>query len=179
MNLNEIKKDCAVKQKKGLHFILASIIIWIAVLFVHISSLPILTKNLFTFCCTAPLLPISYLISKIIKVDFQNKENPLTNLGVLFSVNQMLYLLIAMWIYPTIPEKMLMVIAMIFGAHLLPYSWLYSSKSYMFFSILIPLMALTIGLKAEPFILAVTMIIVEIIFSICLIIENKRLISQL
>ena len=179
MNLTEIKKDCAVKQKKGLHFILASIIIWIAVLFVHISSLPILTKNLFTFCCTAPLLPISYLISKIIKVDFQNKENPLTNLGVLFSVNQILYLLIAMWIYPTIPEKMLMVIAMIFGAHLLPYSWLYSSKSYMFFSILIPLMALIIGLKAEPFILAATMIIVEIIFSICLIIENKRLLSTL
>ena len=179
MNLNEIKRDCAVKQKKGLHFILASIIIWIAVSFVHISSLPILTKNLFTFCCTAPLLPISYLISKIIKVDFQNKENPLTKLGVLFSVNQMLYLLIAMWIYPTIPEKMLMVIAMIFGAHLLPYSWLYSSKSYMFFSILIPLTALIIGLKSEPFILATTMIIVEIIFSICLIIENKRLISQL
>lgn len=179
MNLTEIKKDCAVKQKKGLHFILASIIIWIAVLFVHISSLPILTKNLFTFCCTAPLLPISYLISKIIKVDFQNKENPLTNLGVLFSVNQILYLLIAMWIYPTIPEKMLMVIAMIFGAHLLPYCWLYSSKSYMFFSILISLMALIIGLKAEPFILAATMIIVEIIFSICLIIENKRLLSAL
>ena len=177
MNLDEIKKDCAVKQKKGLHFILASVIIWIAVLFVHISSLPILTKNLFTFCCTAPLLPISYLISKIIKVDFQNKENPLTNLGVLFSVNQILYLLIAMWIYPTIPEKMLMVIAMIFGAHLLPYSWLYGSKSYMFFSILISLTALIVGLKAEPFILAATMIIVEIIFSACLIIENKRLIS--
>ena len=116
MNLNEIKRDCAVKQKKGLHFILASIIIWIAVSFVHISSLPILTKNLFTFCCTA---------------------------------------------------------------HLLPYSWLYSSKSYMFFSILIPLTALIIGLKSEPFILATTMIIVEIIFSICLITENKRLISQL
>lgn len=177
MDLNEIKKDCAVKQKKGLHFILASVIIWIAVLFVHISSLPILTKNLFTFCCTAPLLPISYLISKIIKVDFQNKENPLTNLGLLFSVNQVLYLLIAMWIYPTVPEKMLMVIAMIFGAHLLPYSWLYSSKSYMFFSVFISLAALFIGLKAEPFILAATMIVVEIIFSICLIVENKRSIT--
>lgn len=178
MNLNEIKKDCAVKQKKGLHFILASVIIWIAVLFVHISSLPILTKNLFTFCCTAPLLPISYMISRIIKVDFQNKENPLTNLGLLFSVNQMLYLLIAMWIYPTVPEKMLMVIAMIFGAHLLPYSWLYSSKSYMFFSIFISLAALIIGLNAQPFILAATMIIVETIFSICLIIENKKQFSN-
>lgn len=69
----------------------------------------------------------------MIKVDFQDKDNPLTNLGILFSVNQMLYLLIALWIYPTIPEKMLMVIAIIFRAHLMPYSWLYSSKIYMFY----------------------------------------------
>jgi hypothetical protein len=32
----------------------------------------------------------------------------------------MLYLLIVMWVFPTAPEKMLMVVVMIFGAHLLP-----------------------------------------------------------
>ena len=141
MTLEELRNDCATKQKKGLHIIMASVIIWIAVLCVQITQLPILTKNLFTFCCTAPLLPLSYVIAKIIKADFQNKENPLTNLGVLFSVNQILYLLIAMWIYPTIPEKMLMVIAIIFGAHLMPYSWLYKSKSYFILSIIIPILA--------------------------------------
>ncbi|MCS4468908.1 hypothetical protein JTS96_12125 [Clostridium botulinum] len=50
-------------------------------------------------------MPLAYMISKVIKVDFTNKENPLTNLGVLFSLNQMLYLLIAMWIYQEVPEK--------------------------------------------------------------------------
>ena len=75
-------------------------------------------------------MPLAYFVSKLIKVDFQNKGNPLTNLGILFSVNQILYLLIAMWVYGTVPEKMLMVIAMIFGAHLLPYGWLYKSKVY-------------------------------------------------
>src|SRR5690554_4180590 len=84
MNLEELQLDCAIKQKKGLHFILASIFIWCIVLIIHLTSLPILTKNLFTFCSTAPLMPLAYLISKLIKVDFQNKENPLTNLGVLF-----------------------------------------------------------------------------------------------
>ncbi len=103
MNLDELRLDCAVKQKKGLHFILASIIIWFAVLIIHLTSLPILTKNLLTFFCTAPLMPLAFLISKLVNIDFQNKENPLTNLGVLFSANQMLYLLIAMWIYPTVP----------------------------------------------------------------------------
>lgn len=120
-------------------------------------------------------MPIAFLISKTIKVDFQNKENPLTELGILFSVNQIIYLLIAMWIYPTVPEKMLMVIAMIFGAHLLPYGWLYKSKSYMVFSIAIPILALLVGLKFEPYMLAAMMIVIEILFSICLVGENKKL----
>jgi hypothetical protein len=107
MNLEELRTDCAKKQKKGLHIILASIIIWIAVLLVHLSNLPILDKNLFTFFCTAPLLPISYFISKIIKVDFQNKDNPLSKLGLIFSINQMLYLLIAMWIFRLFQKRCL------------------------------------------------------------------------
>lgn len=153
---------------------MASIIIWIAVLCVHLTDLPILTKNLLTFCCTAPLLPISFFISKIIKVDFQNKNNPLTNLGVLFSVNQIVYLLIAVWIYPTIPDKMLMVLAMVFGAHLMPYSWLYKSKSYFAFSIIIPVAALIIGLEFEVYILAIVMICFEVLFSILLSFEVKK-----
>ncbi len=175
MNLEELRNDCAKKQKKGLHIITASVIIWIMVLGVHLTSLPILTKNLFTFSCTAPLLPISFAISKILKIDFQNKENPLTKLGILFSVNQILYLIIAMWIYPTIPEKMLMVIAIIFGAHLMPYSWLYKSKSYFALSVIIPISALVIGLNFEPYILAITMILFEVIFSVLLLCEVRRI----
>lgn len=179
MGLEELRIDCALKQKKGLHFILASVIIWIAVLLVQLSNIPILTKNLFTFCCTAPLMPIAFLISKMIKVDFQNKQNPLTNLGILFSVNQLLYLLIAMWIYPVIPEKMLMVITIIFGAHLLPYSWLYKSKAYLVFSVVIPIAALIVGLNFSPSVLAAIMVIFEAVFSIWLVAENKSFSARL
>ncbi|WP_032121142.1 DUF7010 family protein [Clostridium amazonitimonense] len=178
MNLEELRLCCAIKQKKGLHFILASIIIWCVVLIIHLTSIPILTKNLLTFCATAPLMPVAFFISKIIKVDFQNKENPLTNLGVLFSVNQMLYLLIAMWIYPTIPEKMLMVIAIIFRAHLLPYGWLYKSKSYTVLAILIPILSLIVGINFEPYMLAIMMVVIEVLFSISLTFENNKLMSD-
>ena len=137
--------------------------------------MPILTKNLFTFVCAAVLLPLSYFVSKLINVDFQNKGNPLTELGILFSVNQALYLLIAMWVYPTIPEKMLMILAIIFGAHLLPYSWLYKSRVYLVLSILIPFLALIIGLNFEPVILALTMMGTEIVFSLALVWEIRKL----
>jgi hypothetical protein len=175
MNLDEMRMDSAIKQKKGLHFILASVIIWSAVLIIHLTSLNILTKNLLTFCFTAPLMPLAFMISRIIKVDFTNKDNPLTNLGVVFSANQILYLLIAMWIYNAVPEKMVMILAMIFGAHLLPYGWLYKSTSYMVLSVVIPIAALIVGINFPPAIVAGFMIIVEIVFSLLLINEIKKL----
>lgn len=173
--LDQYRLDCAQKQKRGLHFILASVVIWGSMTVIYFSALPILTKNLFAFICTGMLLPLSFLISKIINVDFQNKDNPLSNLGLLFSVNQLLYLLIAMWIYPTIPEKMIMVLAIIFGAHLMPFSWLYRSKVYFVLSIIIPFFALIIGLNFDPAILSMSMIGVEIIFCVLLILENREL----
>jgi len=175
MDLKSLRLDCAIKQKKGLHFILASIIIWGAILIIHLTSIPILTKNLFTFFAIGPLMPLAFFISKIIKVDFQNKGNPLMDLGIIFSVNQILYLLIAMWAFNANPDKMLMIIAIIFGAHLLPYGWLYHSKSYIVSAIAIPIISLLVGLNFEPYVLAGLMILIEILFSISLMTENKSL----
>lgn len=171
--LQELKIDNISKSKRGLSFIIASVIIWVAVLCVHLSTLPILLKNLLTFCCSTPLVPMAYFISKLIGVDFQNKNNPLTKLGILFAVNQMLYILIAMWVYAAVPEKMLMVYAMIFGAHLLPYGWLYQSKTYYVLSILVPILVLFVGCNFPTVTIAILMLFIEIIFCICLIIENK------
>lgn len=175
MTLEEMRLDSSVKQKKGLHFIIASIVIWSIVTGVHLTSLPMLTKNFLTFCFTAPLMPLAYIISKIIKVDFTNKGNPLTNLGLLFSLNQMLYLIIAMWIYPTIPEKMVMILAMIFGAHLLPYGWLYQSRSYMVMSIIIPITALIVGINFPSYMVEGVMVFIEIIFTLLLAYEVMKL----
>ena len=173
--LQELRIDNIRKQKRGLHFIMASVFIWIIVLIIHLSPLPIITKNLFTFCCSTPLVPLAFLFSKILKIDFQNKENPLSGLGLLISLNQMIYILIAMWVYAVIPEKMLMVYAMIFGAHLLPYSWLYKSKTYMIMSVLIPIASLIVGCNSTRLILALMMLVFEIIFTALLIIENRKI----
>ena len=49
--LQELREDNIRKQKRGFHFIASSVFIWVAVLGIHISSLPIMEKNSFTFCC--------------------------------------------------------------------------------------------------------------------------------
>ncbi len=175
MKLDNLHKDCAIRQKKGIHFILASVVIWGLILAAHITNLPIETKNLITFCCSAILFPLAWIISKALGVDFESKGNPLTKAGILFSVNQMLYILIAMWVFAAVPEKMLMVYAMIFGAHLMPFSWLYQSKSYLVFSIVIPILSLIIGIYYPPVILAIIMVATEILFSFLLYRECKTL----
>jgi fumarate reductase subunit D len=174
MELNELIKDCARRQKKGLHFILTSILIWAMICAVHLTDMPINTKNLITFCCSAVLFPLAWMLSKVLKIDFEGKGNPLTKAGILFSINQMLYILIVMWVYAAVPEKMVMVYAMVFGAHLMPFSWLYDSRSYMVFSIVAPILSLIVGLIYPPAVLAALMIVIEAVFSACLFQECKK-----
>lgn len=174
MELNELIKDCARRQKKGLHFILTSILIWAMICAVHLTDMPIDTKNLITFCCSAVLFPMAWMLSKVLKIDFEGKGNPLTKAGILFSINQMLYILIVMWVYAAVPEKMVMVYAMVFGAHLMPFSWLYDSRSYMVFSIVVPILSLIVGLIYPPAVLAALMIVIEAVFSVCLFQECKK-----
>lgn len=172
--LEELRTDIIIRQKKGLHFIIGSVLVWLAVLIVHLTNLPVLTKNLLTFFSTAPLIPIALLVSKYIKVDFQSKGNPLSTLGLLFSLNQLLYLLIAMWVFPVVPDNFLMVMAMIFGAHLLPFSWLYRSISYLVLSIVISFTALAVGIFYSSTVVAAMMLAFEILFVFLLVMENKR-----
>ena len=174
MELNELIKDCARRQKKGLHLILTSILIWAMICAVHLTDMPIDTKNLITFCCSAVLFPLAWMLSKVLKIDFEGKGNPLTKAGILFSINQMLYILIVMWVYAAVPEKMVMVYAMVFGAHLMPFSWLYDSRSYMVFSIVVPILSLIVGLIYPPAVLAALMIVIEAVFSACLFQECKK-----
>ena len=174
--LNRLKKDVQYRQKKGLPFILASVIIWALILLSRIAAADLRTANLMTFICCCLLIPLATLFSKLLKADiFRKTGNPLNSLVVLATLNQLLYLLIAMWAFDRRPDAMLMIYAMIFGAHLLPYSWVYQSKSYMLMSILVPILALVVGLMAQPHVLAGIMFGLEIAFSIALVVENKAL----
>ena len=174
LNLEELRTDCTRRQKRGIHFILASVLIWAGILAVHLAPMSIVAKDLLTFCLSTPLMPIAYMLSRLLQIDFSGKSNPLTRLGIIFSVNQIAYLLIAMWVYAAVPEKMLMVYAIIFGAHLMPYSWLYRSRAYMAMSVAVPVASLAVGLTLPPHALAAMMLGVEALFAALLAVENKK-----
>ena len=164
MSLDNLRDDIATKQKKGLPFIMASVVVWIFITVIATLNIDINLKNLLVFCCSIPMLPLAWLIGKKMKVDIFSNENPLGKLGFLFTLNQFLYLLIVMWVFTAGPNKMIMVYGMVFGAHLLPYSWLYRSKSYQFFAIMIPFVTLILGNFFSGFVVAVVLTISEIVF---------------
>ena len=148
MNLNfeELRTDCTRRQKRGIHFILASVLIWAGILAVHLAPMSIVAKDLLTFCLSTPLMPIAYMLSRLLQIDFSGKSNPLTRLGIIFSVNQIAYLLIAMWVYAAVPEK----------------------------SVAVPVASLAVGLTLPPHALAAMMLGVEALFAALLAVENKK-----
>ena len=80
-----------------------------------------------------------------------------------------------MWVYAAVPSKMVMALAMVFGAHLLPFGWLYQSRVYYFMTAAITVGALIVGLLFPPHILALCMVAAEIFFCLSLIAENRNL----
>ena len=146
LNLEELRTDCTRRQKRGIHFILASVLIWAGILAVHLAPMSIVAKDLLTFCLSTPLMPIAYMLSRLLQIDFSGKSNPLTRLGIIFSVNQIAYLLIAMWVYAAVPEK----------------------------SVAVPVASLAVGLTLPPHALAAMMLGVEAVFAALLAVENKK-----
>ena len=169
-----LRRDMARSQKKGLHFILAAVIVWALVLVIHLLPISLDTRNILTFICSAPLFLLAVGISKLLHVNFFDKSNPLSKPGIAFSMNQMLYLPLTMWAFRAHPERMLMIYAVITGAHLLPYAWLYLSDAYLRFSFLLTFAAFAVGLTCSPAVLAGTMLVLFIGFALCLRSELRR-----
>ncbi len=171
-NLDELRIDCARGQKKGLHFIAASVVVWMAVFFVHASNMPMLDKNIYTFWCTGITFPLALLFSKMFHIDFAGKDNPLNKVGMIFTCNQLIYLIIPLLLCNVLGEHMLMVFTIIFGAHLLPYSWLYKSRTYLIMAIIIPVAAVIIHIFCYNWVLAAVMIGIQAVSVAGLAIEN-------
>ena len=166
--LDELREDNAKKQKSGLPFIIASIFIWSGIIVVCCMDLEPVMRNFLVFCMSTPLMPISYLAGRILKVDIFDKSNPIGNLGFIFTLNQMLYLLIVMWAFRAVPDKMVMIYAMVFGAHLFPYFWLYKNKYYLVSAIFIPVISLVLGCLFSATVVAGVLAFYELVFAICL-----------
>ncbi|MGM9652743.1 MAG: DUF7010 family protein [Eubacteriales bacterium] len=172
--LNELKIEYAVKQKKGLPFIMASSVLWGIMLIAFLTDFDIATKNMIAMCCSAFLMPFGLFFGKIIKVHIFSKENPLGSLSIVAALNQLLYLPIVLWAMYAVPDKMIMVYAIVVGAHFLTYYWIYFSPTYFYASIIIPIVSLILGMYFSQVIVCLAFVVFDILICILLCLENKQ-----
>ena len=174
-DINELRRENQKIQKNGAPFMLASVILWSMIAVIRILPVTLYAQNLFTFCCSMLLIPLALIFSKIIGADiFKKTDNPVNKLGFLCTMNQVLYLLIVMWAFSQNPEVMVMLFAMVFGAHLLPYSWVYSSKTYIVMSSVMTLGSLAIFNAFGAFVMCIFVAACQIITSTLLLVECRK-----
>lgn len=175
VHLNNLKKDVQLKQKKGLPFIMSSVILWGLIAVIQLMDLDIMTRNMYTFMCSCLLMPLATMFAKIVKAKlYERSRNPISKLGFLCTMNQILYLSIVMWAYSQKPESMMMLYAIIFGAHLFPFGWVYDSKAYLGAALLNTAGVIVIGSTFGSAAAAAFVAVVELILTICLFIELRR-----
>ena len=64
--IQSMRQDSAAKNKRGIAFIGASIVIWLGILIIQRMELPVNTRNLYSFFMTSLLMPLAAMITRIL-----------------------------------------------------------------------------------------------------------------
>ncbi len=149
-SLRELKIEINLKAKKGVDFVFAASLVWgIIFLIWEFLKYTSYEKSVLTFMIGAILLPLALLLSKLLKTNWKIKANPLQPLGLWLNFAQLLYFPFLIFTLIKCPDYFIMAYAIITGAHLFPYAWLYDEILYAIISGLISVGALLIALFFE------------------------------
>ena len=174
-NIDELRREAKDLQKNGLPYMMSSVIVWGLVLGAQILATSFQNANLLTFISSAFMMPIAILFSLVLKAKiFKKTKNPVSKLGFLCTMNQNLYLPIAMLACTFLPQAMLLMYAIIFGAHLLPFAWVYNCKAYTVISIIEAVGAMFASVLFGNIGIAAFIIIMQIILVLLLFINARK-----
>jgi hypothetical protein len=145
--LNAWRRELAVTAKNGLNFILAASLSWAAIAYVWTLPLPPARLSFITFFVGPAMLPLAWLLSKVLRTTWIVPYNPLQPLGLWLNVAQLLYFPFLIFIYSKHPAYFLMTYGIITGAHFFPYAWFYNTKAYAIMAGVIAVGCLSIGVR--------------------------------
>lgn len=142
--LYELKSDIIKDSKKGSAFLYAGAMYWLVM---GVLSFFMEDDHLLALCYLVGMgsvFPLAILISRLLQANLFSK-NPLGELGGVTGGIQAFYLLI--WIILYIENYQLLPVAIgVLGAsHFLPYVWIYNSKTYGYFTIMMAAVSFVFG----------------------------------
>jgi len=129
-DLLALKLELSVKAKNGLDFIAAAGLVWALLAFVWTLPYPPQQKGFLTFCLGGLVLPLAWLLSKVLHTTWTLPHNPLQPLGLWLNIAQLFYFPLLAVVYARQPDYFIMSYAIITGAHLFPYAWFYHARAY-------------------------------------------------
>lgn len=175
--LNAWRLELAVTAKNGLNFILAASLIWVAIAWVWTLPYPPARLSFFTFFVGPAMLPLAWVLSKVLRTTWVLPHNPLQPLGLWLNVAQLLYFPFLIFIYSRQPAYFLMTYGIITGAHFFPYAWFYNTRAYAVMAAVIAGGCLFIGVRTaatSPAWVAVFMAAALLALSTWLLVSYRR-----
>lgn len=148
-SLPNLKKEIQFEAKNGIDFILSAGIIWMAVSYLWSLEYSSYNRSIFTFMIGAIMLPLAFGLSKVLRTNWKVKDNPLQPLGLWLNFAQLIYFPFLIFILIKNPDYFIMAYAIITGAHLFPYAWLYDEIGYAISAVIISVGTLLITLQME------------------------------
>lgn len=124
---------------KGAHFILAAAICWTVIAAVYLGKGNGFWKLWSVFGAMALLTPLAFALGKPLGYKKSDRKNPYQQLGLLLNFAQLLYFPLFIWFIINRPQELFFPLGIITAAHLLPYGWLYQSRTYSITSVVVTL----------------------------------------
>lgn len=130
LSFEQLRQQVIVENKNGINFIVAASICWLLISINWLLPFSTEQKALYTFFCTAPIMPLAIVFSKVFKTSWKIPGNPLNPLGLWLNIAQLFYFPFVFIFFSNSPEQFVMAFAIITGAHFFPYGWFYNTKAY-------------------------------------------------
>jgi hypothetical protein len=130
--LPALQRDLAVRTGRGISNMVAGALLWTALTVVGALVADDTAVAVVYLAGAGLLFPIALAIARVQGLDPWAKGNPLGTLAGLLGGVQILYIPVLIGMAATGPQNVPWVLAVLVGAHLLPFMWVYRSETYLF-----------------------------------------------
>ena len=176
-SFDKFKIELSLKARNGIDFTLSATIIWGLVAYIWTLPISSYNKSVLVFMVSSLLLPTALGLSKILKTQWKIEENPLQPLGLWLNFAQLFYFPFLIFTLVKMPDYFIMTYAIITGAHLFPYAWLYKTKWYAIFAGVIAVGAFILALvlpKTQMYYIALITSLLLLVLSIGLYFDARK-----
>ena len=176
-SFDKFKIELSLKARNGIDFTLSATIIWGLVAYIWTLPISSYNKSVLVFMVSSLLLPTALGLSKLLKTQWKIEENPLQPLGLWLNFAQLFYFPFLIFTLVKMPDYFIMTYAIITGAHLFPYAWLYKTKWYAIFAGVIAVGAFILALmlpKTQMYYIALITSLLLLVLSIGLYFDARK-----